>query len=108
MSTEAPWRSWHLISAREPRPDTCDHGRPDHQALVRQLAEALGLDIPALPLSPETVWNGLLDEVERLRRHPPVPDTGAEPDFHCEHRLDSNGRCFYCGAKPAPDTGAEA
>jgi hypothetical protein len=64
----AVWDRWSLISLREPRADTCDHGRPDHQAMVRQLAEALGLDLPALPMSPERVWNGLLDEVEHLSR----------------------------------------
>lgn len=56
---------WHLISLREPRPDVCEHGRPDHQVLIRQLAEALGFDLPAVSLTPEQVWNGLLDEVGR-------------------------------------------
>jgi hypothetical protein len=37
--------------------------------MVRQLAMALGLDVPALPMSPERVWNGLLDEVEHLARN---------------------------------------
>ena len=64
----ALWNDWHLISLREPRADTCEHGRPDHQVMIRQLAEALGLDLPALPLAPERVWNGLLDEVEHRRR----------------------------------------
>lgn len=65
---ERPWRDWHLISLREPRPNVCVCGRPDHQATIRQLGEALGYDLPALSLTPEQVWNGLLDEVERLVR----------------------------------------
>jgi hypothetical protein len=63
-----PWREWHLYAPREPVPDTCDHGRPDHQVMLRQLGEALGLDLPALSLSPAVVWEGLLSEVERRCR----------------------------------------
>jgi len=63
-----PWDHWQAISLRASI-DTCEHGRPDHQIMIRQLAMALGLDeIPALPMSPERVWNGLLDEVEHLAR----------------------------------------
>lgn len=53
---------------KRPRPHICVCGRPDHQALIRQLGEALGHDLPALPETPEQVWNRLLDEVEEMRR----------------------------------------
>ncbi len=65
---ESPWNAWRMISLRA-GPDVCVHGRPDHQVLIRQLAEALGLDLPALSLTPQQVWNGLLDEVEHQRRN---------------------------------------
>lgn len=55
------------IKPKRPTPDVCEHGNADSQALVRQLAEALGHDLPALPETPEQVWNRLLDEVEALR-----------------------------------------
>jgi len=45
---------------------TCSHGRPDHQVLIRQLAEALGLDLPAMPDSPALVWLDLLRRVRSL------------------------------------------
>lgn len=46
---------------------TCEHGRPDHQVLIRQLAEALGLDLPALAETPASVWRRLLASVEQAR-----------------------------------------
>lgn len=68
-SDPMPWRSWHLISVRRPSPSVCEHGRPDHQDLLRQLSiAALGVEPPALNATPEQVWNGLLDEIESLRR----------------------------------------
>jgi hypothetical protein len=36
--------------------------------MIRQLAEAMGYDLPALTATPEQVWAGLLDEIERQRR----------------------------------------
>lgn len=53
---------------QRPTPHICVCGRPDHQELLRQLGEALGLALPALPDTPEQVWNRLLDQVEELRR----------------------------------------
>lgn len=53
-----------LVAPREPLPDVCEHGRPDHQAMVRQLAEAMGLDLPAIAATPAQVWEALLCEVE--------------------------------------------
>lgn len=53
-----------MVAPREPHPDVCEHGRPDHQATIRQLAEAMGLDLPAIPASPAQVWETLLCEVE--------------------------------------------
>ncbi len=51
-----------------PHLNTCEHGRPDHIDLVRQLGTALGHDLPAMDATPEQVWNQLLDEVEgRIR-----------------------------------------
>jgi hypothetical protein len=61
-------RDYHLLAPEEPRPDVCSHGRPDHHATLRQLAEALGIDLPALAATPEQVWAGLLGEVRRVRR----------------------------------------
>lgn len=70
-----PWRDpralvrdMPLLAPRKPRFDTCSHGRPDHQAMIRQLAEAMGYDLPAIAATPEQVWAGLLDEVERRFR----------------------------------------
>lgn len=54
-----------LVAPREPRPHVCVCGRPDHQATIRQLAEAMGLDLPAISATPEQVWETLLGEVER-------------------------------------------
>lgn len=59
---------FHLLAPAEPRSKPCEHGRPDHNVLIRQLAEALGWDLPALFATPEQVWAGCLHEVERLRR----------------------------------------
>ena len=67
MSAPIPF---HLIAPREPRLDTCTHGRPDHQAMIDQLAEAMGLDLGAKAATPEQVWAGLLDEIERRFRRP--------------------------------------
>lgn len=47
--------------------ETCEHGRPDHHVLIRQLAEALGLELGAVPHSPKQVWNDLLQRVKQLR-----------------------------------------
>lgn len=71
-----PWRHWHLISYRTPHPESCEHGRPDHFILIDQLARSLGLNVPALSMPPEAVWNGLLDEVERLRRRAQIDGSG--------------------------------
>ena len=53
-----------LVAPRRPIPHVCEHGRPDHQALIRQLAEAMGLDLPAIAATPAQVWEALLGEVE--------------------------------------------
>lgn len=59
---------FHLIAPREPRLATCTHGRPDHIDMIRQLAEAMGIGLGAVNATPEQVWAGLLDEVERRFR----------------------------------------
>jgi hypothetical protein len=56
------------VRPREPQPDVCEHGRPDHQVMIRQLAEAMGLDLPAIAATPAQVWEALLGEVERAAR----------------------------------------
>lgn len=53
-----------LVAPRRPIPHVCVCGRPDHQALIRQLAEAMGLDLPAIAATPAQVWEALLGEVE--------------------------------------------
>jgi hypothetical protein len=65
VSSDFPY---HLVSPREPRITTCSHGRPDHQRMLLQLAEAMRLDLGAMAATPEQVWAGLLDEVERRFR----------------------------------------
>lgn len=57
-----------LVAPREPMPDVCEHGRPDHFVLIRQLGEAMGLDLPAIAATPAQVWEALLGEVERKFR----------------------------------------
>lgn len=57
-----------MVAPRDPQPDVCDHGRPDHQAMIRQLAEAMGLNLPAIAATPAQVWETLLGEVERAVR----------------------------------------
>jgi hypothetical protein len=68
MGRAQPPFPYHLLAPREPRLDTCTHGRPDHQAMIRQLGKAMGLDLGAINATPEQVWAGLLDEVERRFR----------------------------------------
>lgn len=63
-----PWDTWKLISLRKGLFVPCQHGRPDHIVMIHQLARSLGLELPALDMSPERVWNGLLDEVEHQRK----------------------------------------
>lgn len=36
--------------------------------MIRQLAEAMGYDLPAIAATPAQVWAGLLDEIERGRK----------------------------------------
>lgn len=59
---------FHLLAPREPRVPVLSCGCPDHQSLIRQLAEAMGLNLGAVPATPEQVWAGLLDKVERRFR----------------------------------------
>jgi hypothetical protein len=65
---QLPWNHWHLLAPREPRIECCSHGRPEHQLMIRQLAEAMGYDLPAIAATPAQVWAGLLDEIERRFR----------------------------------------
>lgn len=48
--------------------DVCSHGRPDHQALVREFREACGLPGPPLPISPQQAWKEAIAVVRSLRR----------------------------------------
>jgi hypothetical protein len=48
--------------------DVCSHGRPDHQELIRQLLEALGMSTAARPYSPAQLFSECLAEIEQLRR----------------------------------------
>lgn len=47
--------------------DICDHGRPDHQEMLRLLREALGLPGPPRPKTPAEVFEECLAECRRLR-----------------------------------------
>jgi hypothetical protein len=71
------------VRPRDPQPDVCEHGRPDHQVMIRQLAEAMGLDLPAIAATPAQVWEALLGEVERLAR--------STEDFHGSGPLAAHG-----------------
>lgn len=46
--------------------DVCSHGRPDHQELIAQLCEALGLPGPPQAKSPQQVFEECLTECCRL------------------------------------------
>lgn len=48
--------------------ETCSHGRPDHQELVRQLREAAGLFVGAMPITPKEAFENALDDVRDMRR----------------------------------------
>jgi hypothetical protein len=47
--------------------DTCSHGRPNHQDLIRELREALGLFAGAMPITPKVAWEEAIAEAKRLR-----------------------------------------
>jgi len=41
--------------------------------MIYQLGAAMGLDLGAVAATPEQVWAGLLDEVERRFKYVPTP-----------------------------------
>lgn len=47
--------------------DVCEHGRPNHQDLIRQLLEALGKGTHARAQTPQAVFEECLTECRRLR-----------------------------------------
>lgn len=47
--------------------DVCEHGRPDHQELIRQLLEALGMGTHARAVTPREMFERCLTEVRTLR-----------------------------------------
>lgn len=47
--------------------DVCEHGRPDHQELIRQLLEALGEGTHARAMTPHGVFAECLAKVGALR-----------------------------------------
>jgi hypothetical protein len=51
--------------------DVCSHGRPDHQELVRELREAVGLFAGAMPVTPKAAWE---EAVERAGLLPAALD----------------------------------
>lgn len=67
--------------------DVCDHGRPDHQEMIRRLREALGLFAGAMPITPEEAFEEALAECLRLsgRGHVYKPPLG---------------ECSTCGRAP--------
>ena len=69
-------REWHLISVREPHIDCCSHGRPDHQIMLNQLAEAMGVMIPSTQATPAQIWTGLLEIIEHQFRNAERVDGG--------------------------------
>lgn len=66
-------RDYYLLAPLS-EPDVCEHGRPDHQVLIRELADALGLDLPALSATPAQVWAGLVAHVAALTERDPWAD----------------------------------
>jgi hypothetical protein len=51
--------------------DVCSHGRPNHQELVRELREAVGLFAGAMPIAPRAAWE---EAVERAGLFPAALD----------------------------------
>jgi hypothetical protein len=47
--------------------DICSHGRPNHQDLIAELREAVGLAGPPLPITPQQAWEEAIAEVVALR-----------------------------------------
>jgi len=61
--------------------DICSHGRPNHQDLIAELREALGLAGPPLPITPQQAWEEAIAEAAALRvalATPPQPGARAE------------------------------
>lgn len=72
--------------------DVCDHGRPDHQEMLRRLLDALGMYSGARPETPQAVFEECLAECRRLSGtghvyKPPVGScaTCGEPPGHPDH-----------------------
>lgn len=67
--------------------NVCNHGRPDHQEMLRQLLDALGMFSGARPQTPQAVFEEILAECRRLSTtgHVYVPPVG---------------RCETCGEAP--------
>jgi hypothetical protein len=88
--------------------DICDHGRPDHQELVRQLREAAGLPGPPLPISPKEAFEEALARVEDLRSivsevAAGMPTAGACPLCHRPLFGHSNNHEPGCAVQRAMD-----
>jgi hypothetical protein len=47
--------------------DICPHGRPNHQDLIHELREAVGLFAGAMGITPKEAWEQAIDEVRGLR-----------------------------------------
>jgi hypothetical protein len=47
--------------------DICSHGRPNHQDLIAELREAVGLAGPPLPITPQQAWEEAIAEIVALR-----------------------------------------
>jgi hypothetical protein len=86
--SEAP-----LLAPREPLPHVCVCGRP--QAMIRQLAEAMGLNLPAIAATPAQVWEALLCEVERKV-------------LGVEHIVEPDGRAFAVSKRAVACAGCNA
>lgn len=76
------WRDFHLISPREPRLPIESCGHPNTIDMISQLGTAMGFDLPALDATPEQVWSGLLDEVEKRFKENIESPMPAEPTMN--------------------------
>lgn len=56
--------------------DVCPCGRPDHQELIRQLREALGMFAGAMACTPKQAFEEALDYARRLAGTGPYDDRG--------------------------------
>lgn len=66
--------------------DVCEHGRPDHQELIAQLLEALGMGTHARAVTPRELFERCLAEIRTLRSeqdHRPEPLAFARFHRYC-------------------------